>query len=134
MKRNDFDRYLKYAPSLEERKEMRGSYWEIWQGLPDFPFKEGESIGGPLGLYYDDDKTKTSIWVQPDAYSIYKDNPNSVFYAQIRRRDDKCLDATVIVSHKPTLEDAITHARELNQGIIDEFRKEQAKKLAKRKK
>ncbi|MBW2970141.1 hypothetical protein KY319_03390 [Candidatus Woesearchaeota archaeon] len=117
--------YLKYSPSPVEREELKRVFWEVWQGLPDFPFKESESTGGCMGLKYE--KGNTYIWVNPSGYSAYQENPNSVFMVMMQSRGDKGFRARDVNIAKGSLEDAILHARDLNRSIILERRAEIAK-------
>jgi len=123
--------YLKYSPLPEERKELGKVFWEIWQGLPNLHFEEAESRGGSTGLRYEDTDKKTYVWVDPDGYSAYKANPDSVFYAMMRSRDSKSFEAASVMPSERTLEDAITHAAELNQKILEDRRKDAEKKARK---
>ncbi|MBW2969711.1 hypothetical protein KY319_01170 [Candidatus Woesearchaeota archaeon] len=122
---------LKYSPTPVQREELKRVFWEVWQGLPDFPFKESESKGGCMGLKYE--KGGTYIWVNPSGYSAYQENPNSVFMVMMQSRSEKGFRARDVSEAKGSLEDAILHAQDLNRSIILEQR-DAAKKALKKKK
>ncbi len=121
---------LKYSPTPVQREELKRVFWEVWQGLPDFPYVESESTGGCIGLKYE--KGNTYIWVNPSGYSAYKANPNSVFMVMMQSRSEKGFTARDVNKAKGSLEDAILHAMDLNRSIILEQR-EAAKKALKKK-
>ncbi|MEK6886236.1 MAG: hypothetical protein AABW88_00205 [Nanoarchaeota archaeon] len=109
----------KYTPTAKELRDMRKSahYWEVWQGLPDVEFKEVLSRGSYNSLQYE--REDVGIWVNRDAVSAARQNPNAIYTVMVRTKKDKLIAPLKMVydvsPSKFTLERTIQTAIELNK-------------------
>ncbi len=60
----------------------RRAYYEAWQGLPSLPFQATHSRGGlEAGVCRIE---KHYVWVPPNAWSAFQEDPHSIFIAEIK--------------------------------------------------
>lgn len=108
--------FRRHKPIPEFSKVNWGEhYWEVWEGLPDFPFQETLSRGGHPSLRYE--QNGHYIWVATDAYNAYKKNPQSIFPALMERQPNDKIFASLYWPSTKSLDETLDEMHEANRRL-----------------